>query len=977
MLHGGAMLARPLLITLALACISTLSACRAETAPADATPADHVAPARLPGGPELAPPGEPSVRAPAIRPSPTAASGKVKLTAAPAASAPIWKAVAARPELPEPRVAHPAAGARLVGRENGKDLLAFPLTHTRVAARVVGNVARVEVTQRFANPSEARLEAVYAFPLPANAAVTDMLFRVGSRVVLSEVHRRDEARATYEAARRAGRTAALTEQERPNLFTQSVANVPPGEAVDVVIRYVHEVPLEDGRYQFVLPTTIGPRYVPGAPVSHGGPGFSPDTDEVPDGSRVTPPVVPPGARSTHEIDVLVSIFPGEAAADVGARSHRIVTGLDGSGARLVALAEDDRVPDKDLVLSWRPASPLPEAHALVERERGEDFLALVAEPPASPADALVRPRELVFLLDKSGSMSGRPIEIAKEVILRSLRTLREDDTFRLVAFDGSAEAMADTALPGTPDNVTRAERWLAGLQGGGGTEMLSGIRAVLTAPSDPARLRLVVFCTDGFIGNEAAVIETVERLRREARVFAFGIGSSVNRYLVEGVARAGRGYAEVVGPRDPVEEAVARLFARLDRPVLTDLEVAFEGGEVRDLAPARLPDLFAGQPLVAVGRLAGPAPHHVVLRGRTGAGPWERRIAIARGAGSGDANPVAGTLWARRRVDDLLSRSPAAPSRTEVDEVVALALRFKLLTPFTSFVAVERELLADPGLELARVVVPNELPEGVSGTAFEAGIFGPGEAKVLPARVKPGDPELWVAAPHGARSVRVKLPFDHIWRDAAREGNVHVVRFLVPPGVPDGSYDAQIAIALEDGRMERRSATIRVDTTPAAVAVVDAPTSVEPGETLSLGFKPALPLGRVPGLAFHPGGLGPALKGAMELREILVRAPWGEIARARMEGPLGVWHAELHVPSDAARGMASIEVVASDAAGNVSRRAVEVGVGVPPVTAAVGGTAGLAGGAALLALSLAAMTVLLRPRRKGPRIALPGAARGI
>jgi Ca-activated chloride channel family protein len=953
MLHGGAMLARPLLITLALAQILTLAACRAETAPADATPTDHAAPA--------------------IRPSPTAASGKVKLTAAPAASAPIWKAVAARPELPEPRVAHPAAGARLVGRENGKDLLAFPLTHTRVAARVVGNVARVEVTQRFANPSEARLEAVYAFPLPANAAVTDMLFRVGSRVVLSEVHRRDEARATYEAARRAGRTAALTEQERPNLFTQSVANVPPGEAVDVVIRYVHEVPLEDGRYQFVLPTTIGPRYVPGAPAGHDGPGFSPDTDEVPDGSRVTPPVVPPGARSTHEIAVLVSIFPGEAAADVGARSHRIVTGLDGSGARLVALAEDDRVPDKDLVLSWRPASPLPEAHALVERERGEDFLALVAEPPASPANALVRPRELVFLLDKSGSMSGRPIEIAKEVILRSLRTLREDDTFRLVAFDGSAEAMADTALPGTPDNVTRAERWLAGLQGGGGTEMLSGIRAVLTAPSDPARLRLVVFCTDGFIGNEAAVIETVERLRREARVFAFGIGSSVNRYLVEGVARAGRGYAEVVGPRDPLEEAVARLFARLDRPVLTDLEVAFEGGEVRDLAPARLPDLFAGQPLVAVGRLAGPAPHHVVLRGRTGAGPWERRIAIARGAGSGDANPVAGTLWARRRVDDLLSRSPAAPSRTEVDEVVALALRFKLLTPFTSFVAVERELLADPGLELARVVVPNALPEGVSHES----IFGPGEAKVLPARVKPGDPELWVAAPHGARSVRVKLPFDHIWRDAAREGNVHVVRFLVPPGVPDGSYDAQIAIALEDGRMERRSATIRVDTTPAAVAVVDAPTSVEPGETLSLGFKPALPLGRVPGLAFRPGGLGPALKGAMELREILVRAPWGEIARARMEGPLGVWHAELHVPSDAARGMASIEVVASDAAGNVSRRAVEVGVGVPPVTAAVGGTAGLAGGAALLALSLAAMTVLLRPRRKGPRIALPGAARGI
>ncbi len=942
----------PALLALALAL-----ACRAQALSPGEIPPDH-APSRSHGGPPV-----PAAVASANGAAPSRA----------------WTTVPARAALRSPRAAAFAApGARLVGRaDDGKDLLAFPLTHTRVAARIVGNVARVEVTQRFANASQARLEAIYSFPLPTNAAVTDMLFRVGSRVVLSEVHRREEARATYEAARRSGHTAALTEQERPNLFTQSIANVPPGAAVDVVLRYVHEVPLEDGRYQFVFPTTVGPRYVPGAPAGRGGPGFSPDTDEVPDGSRVTPPVVPAGARSAHELDVLVSIVPGDAAADVAARSHRIATGLDGSGARLVALAEDDRAPDKDLVLSWRPASPLPEAHALVEREQGEDFLLLVAEPPAAPADDLVRSRELVFLLDKSGSMSGRPIETAKEVILRSLQDLRRGDTFRLVAFDGDAESMSSAPLPGTAENVRSAERWLSGLRGGGGTEMLSGIRAVLGAPADPARLRLVVFCTDGFIGNEAAVIEAVERLRGEGRVFAFGIGSSVNRYLVEGVARAGRGYAEVVGPRDPVEEAVARLFARLDRPVLTDLAVSFEGGEVLDLSPARLPDLFAGQPLVAVGRLPGAAPHHVVVRGRTGTGAWERRIALDRDAGAVAGGAVAGTLWARRRVDDLLSRRPTAPARGEVDEVVALALRFKLLTPFTSFVAVERELLADPGLDLARVTVPNEMPEGVS----HEGIFGPGEAKVLPARVKPGDPELWVAAPRGARSARVKLPFDQAWREAVREGDVFVVRFLVPPGVPDGSYDAQIAIALEDGRTERRTAAIRVDTSPSAVAVVDAPASVQRGETLSLGFKPALPLGRLPGLALRPGGLGPAVKGAMELREILVRAPWGEIARARMEGPLGVWHAELHVPADAAQGAARLEVVASDAAGNVSRRELEVGVGAPPPGVAAGGSGtavGVAGGAVLLACSVVAMAVVLLPRRRTARTPAhaPGVASG-
>jgi Ca-activated chloride channel family protein len=349
-------------------------------------------------------------------------------------------------------------------------------------------------------------------------------------------------------------------------------------------------------------------------------------------------------------------------------------------------------------------------------------------------------------------------------------------------------------------------------------------------------------------------------------------------------------------------------------------------------------------------------------------------MAVTPEAGAAGAGPVAGTLWARRRVDDVLSRSPGAPSRSEVEEVVALALRFKLVTPFTSFVAVERELLVNPGLGLARVVVPNELPEGIS----HEGIFGPGAATVLPARVKPGDPELWVAAPHGARSARVQLPFEQTWRDAVRDGDVFVLRFLVPPGVPDGSYEAQIAIELEDGRMERRTAPIRVDTSPAAIAVVDAPASVEPGETLSLGFKPTLPLGRIPGLISRHGGLGQALKGQMEVREILVRAPWGEIARGRMEGPLGVWHAELHVPREAARGSARLEVAASDAAGNVSRREVMVSVGAPPPVKASSGAAGVAAGAALLAFAVLSMAAVIVPRRRflRPPAHVPGAGRG-
>jgi len=835
----------------------------------------------------------------------------------------------------------------------------FPLAHTRVYAQVSGNVARVEVTQLYRNPTGSRLEAVYAFPLPANAAVTDMSFRIGKRIVLSEVRRREEARKVYETARREGKAAALTEQERPNLFTQSVANIPPGETVAVVLRYVHEVPFDDGRYLFVFPTTIGPRYIPGAPAGSQADGWSPDTDRVPDASRITPPVLPPGLHSAADVDVMVRLTPGAAFADVAARSHRIVTGLDGDGGRLVALAEDDRLPDKDLVLSWRPASPEPEARILVQRERGEDWLMLFVQPPVDVEPSMVRPKEVVFLLDKSGSMMGAPIETAKAVISRALHGLGPDDTFQLIAFASGTEAMTDRPLPSSPEAVAAAERWLHSLSGSGGTEMLSGILAALHPSADPRRLRMVVFCTDGFIGNEEEIVRAVERTRGEARVFGFGIGSSVNRFLVEGVARAGRGAAEIVNVRERPDEAVARLFRRLDRPVLTDLALRFEGGTARDLEPERLPDLFAGQPLVVVGRAGPTAPTHAVLDGRLGSRPWRRRLAVEPAPAAPEV-AVLGTLWARRRVEGLTNATPhGIDPRAAAEEVVSLALRFKLVTHYTSFVAVERELLLDPGLPLARILVPSELPDGV---AYE-GIFGPAaDVKVTPGRVKPGDPEIRVAGSPSLRAVRVSLPFEPAPRDALLDptSGDFVLRFLVPSGLADGSYDARLTLLHEGGRIEERTAPIRVDTTPAAVAVLSAPAFVEPGGRIALGLKPALSLARAAGAAFGPGGAGSALKAAMEVKEILVRAPWGEVARGRMEGPLGTWTAELRVPEGFRTGPARLEIVASDAAGNVSRRTLDVAVGAPP--AAAGGFA-----ATFAAVLLGGLGLALRRRaRRGP-----------
>ncbi|MCU1277312.1 MAG: Vault protein inter-alpha-trypsin domain protein, partial [bacterium] len=803
-------------------------------------------------------------------------------------------------------------GAPRLASNDGKTTIEFPLAHTSVLADVTGNIARVEVTQLYQNPTAQRLEAIYQFPLPENAAVTDMMFRIGKRVVISEVKKRAEARQTYERAKAEGHTAALTEQERPNLFTQSVANIPPGESVEVVIRYVHEVKFDSGRYQFHFPTTIGPRYNP----SHG----------ITDAARVSPPVVAPGVKSAHDIDIVVTLGPSDAFGDVAAKSHRIMTAADPAlGKRIITLGDGDHVPNKDFILAWRPAGKEPEARVVTARDHGDDYLMLFVQPPADVAPEMVRAKEMVFLIDRSGSMWGEPLDTAKAVILEALRKMGPDDTFQLIAFDSTTESMSPASLPNSAANIADAERWLGTLRGGGGTEMLSGIRAALDQPYDPKRLRMVVFCTDGFIGNEKEIIDYIGTMRGQSRVFGFGIGSSVNRYLVEGVARAGRGAAEIVRQGEPADEAVARLYKRLDRPVLTDVALRFSGVDVTAMEPERLPDLFAGQPLVVVGKYRGHGPATVEVTGKLGNKRYARTLPLSLLSSPGDA--VLGTLWARRRIETLTDATENGAGIDQQNQIVELALKFKLITAYTSFVAVEKQLKLDTGKPLAEMLVPNELPEGVAYQGIFAEEIAQANADVTPARVKPGDPEIRVQAPARAR-VHVSLPWAKRpvraqWDAPTGE---HVARFLVPAGWPDGSWTARVIVDHAAGAREERTVEIHVDTHAAAVAIVSAPSTVHPGEAMQLAFKPALPLDAVAD-AFATNDPGAALKSAMDVKEILVRAPWGEVARARMDGAsLGIWRATLHVPRLQARGDAELEVVACDTAGNVSRRPLVVAI---------------------------------------------------
>jgi Ca-activated chloride channel family protein len=613
----------------------------------------------------------------------------------------------------------PTQGAICYTDPDSGEELELPLQHTEVEIQVSGTVAEVTVTQTFSNPLQSRLEAVYVFPLPDRAAVDDMSIRIGQRLVRGEIHRRQEARRIYEQARAAGHLTGLLDQERPNIFTQSIANIVPGETIEVVIHYVEDLHYDHGTWRLVFPMVVGPRYIPGNPTGANGRGWSPDTDQVPDASRITPPVLEPGERSGHDIAVTVDLEPGFPISELASSSHSIRMRRRGRSRATVTLARLDTIPNKDLVLTWRTAGDAVES-ALVAHKTGElGYLTLILQPPRQPAPDQVVPRELVFVVDTSGSMSGEPIAACKQLIRKALQRMRKDDTFRLIRFSGNSDQLHPDALPATRSNVESALAYLDGMRGGGGTEMLAGVRAALQAPKDPYRLRMVLFLTDGYVGNEAAIIAKVGEALGDARVFSLGIGSSVNRYLLDRMAEVGCGVAEYLRPGESSDQLIERFYRRITDPVFTQLELDWGGLEVSDVEPARLPDLFAAQPLLIHARYRNGGRGEVTLKGWAGTERLElsKRIRLPDRE---EDNAAQAKLWARSRIARLeLDKLRSQDAARLTEEVTQLALAHRLMTAYTSFVAVDRTEVRRDG-ELVTIDQPVPMPEVVS---YE-GVFG-------------------------------------------------------------------------------------------------------------------------------------------------------------------------------------------------------------------------------------------------------------
>ncbi len=620
-----------------------------------------------------------------------------------------------------------SAGALIRLEEGAPGEAACPLKHTDVAVEISGFLARVTVVQQFENPFGEPIEAVYVFPLSRRAAVDRMVMKIGDRVIVGKIKRREEARAIYEAAKARGHLASLLDQERPNVFTQSVANIPPGAAVEIEISYVETLGYEEGVSEFSFPMVVGPRYIPGQPAGASGGGWAPDTDRVPDASRITPPVVKPATRAGHDISLKVRLDAGVPLRRVESPTHEIEVERPAPERAVVRLKRRAVIPNKDFVLRYDSRGAGIREGVLAHRDERGGFFTLILQPPERVTVEDVAPKDLVFVLDTSGSMSGRPIKKAKEVIRLALEGLYPRDRFNVITFAGDTHILFPEPVPGTEANIRRAQAFIESRRGGGGTEMMKAIRAAL-APSETGEgVRIVCFLTDGYVGNDMAILGEVGRYEN-ARVFSFGIGSSVNRFLLDKMAELSRGAAEYVGLNEDGSAAARRFHERIRNPLLTDIRIDWGGLPVTDVFPQRIPDLFAAAPVVVTGRYTAPAKGVIRLEGKMSGKPYVRSIPIELPA-EAPAHEAIAKLWARRQIAALMDRDWAGMQRgvpkAEIrDAVTKLGLDYGLVTQFTSFVAVEETVVVEGGRP-RRIEVPVEMPEGVG---YE-GVFGPGETK--------------------------------------------------------------------------------------------------------------------------------------------------------------------------------------------------------------------------------------------------------
>jgi Ca-activated chloride channel family protein len=592
----------------------------------------------------------------------------------------------------------PGTGALLARLPDQTTPVPVPLKHTDVRADIAGYIATVDVTQQYTNPFNSKIEAVYVFPLPHNAAVNEFVMTIGDRKIRGIIRERQEAQRIYESARAQGYVASLLTQERPNIFTQSVANIEPGHQIDINVKYFHTLDYDDGWYEWHFPMVVGPRFNPPISTEYA---TNPPSPHI---SYLTP-----AQRSGHDISLAVHLNAGGKIEQLEIPSHHTSHQLEGSTAT-ITLASDDAIPNKDFVLRYRIAGDQPKSALLTASDKTGNYFSLMLIPPRSLNHLPRKPLELVYVIDCSGSMSGQPIAQAQAAIRTALTRMQPEDTFQIIKFSNDAQLMSDSPLAASPRNIAQAIQYLDQPYGGGGTMMMEGIRKALDAPRDESRLRFVCFLTDGFIGNESEILREIHDRLGSSRIFSFGVGTSVNRYLLDHMAKMGRGAVAYLALNQKPEPVMEAFFNRISHPALTDLAIDWSDLNATEVFPSALPDLFVGRPVIITGKFTGNPNAQIHVKGKQNNETQEIPLALSSPSKRSSPNFLH-PLWARAKIADLADRGAWSPDPTLLSQIKSLALEHNLMSAFTAFIAIDTTRQTE-GAYGTTVSIPVPVPEG-------------------------------------------------------------------------------------------------------------------------------------------------------------------------------------------------------------------------------------------------------------------------
>lgn len=581
----------------------------------------------------------------------------------------------------------------------------LPLKSTTARVNIAGVIADVVVTQVYKNEGRKPLEAIYIFPASTKAAVYGMKMTIGERVIIAKISKREDARKAYEQAKQQGKSASLLEQQRPNVFQMNVANILPGDAITVELKYTELLVPDEGFYEFTYPTVAGPRYsnqpAAGAPASE---------------KWISNPFLREGELPTYNFDISIKLAAGLPIQEITCSSHKVNIGYEGANQAAVKLDSAERSGgNRDFILKYRLSGGKIESGLLLFEEKDENFFLLMLQPQKRVSENQIPPREYIFIVDVSGSMHGFPLDISKKLLKDLIGKLRPYDLFNILLFSGGSSLMAEQSLPATADNIQKAIYLIEHQQGGGGTELLPALKRALSLPKSEGFSRNVIIATDGYVSVEKEAFDLIRNSLGKANIFPFGIGSSVNRFLIEGMARAGMGEPFIVTKPEEAQKEAEKLRLLIQKPVLTGINMEHEQFGIYDVEPPGIPDVLAQRPVIVFGKWRGKARGKIILTGFAGNEHF-RHVVDVSSVKPLEINVALRYLWARHRIAHLSDYNKLSPDDKRIGEVTDLGLKYNLLTEYTSFIAVDSEVRLKNG-QATTVTQPLPLPQGVSDLA--------------------------------------------------------------------------------------------------------------------------------------------------------------------------------------------------------------------------------------------------------------------